>query len=225
MPKAAGLLAEVLTREKFFMFFESGGGEEAAEEKADGAVEAGFGFEAEAFEGPGLHEALHGVEEKFAGENGADVIADGAAELTFLDETAEDVGQVFGAGGEDVAMERGSVLLQVGEDGGAELGEAIDHALGEAAEFFGELKTVVAEEDFGVGADFGGEAIDDGADHGVLARVVHVEGFLAHAECGGEVVHREGGVAAGEKEGAGFEEDAGGRRRFADRGACAGRGR
>lgn len=206
MPEAASLAGE-----EFFMFLEAGGGEEAAEEEADGAIETGIGLHAEAFEGAGLHEALHGVEEKFAGEDRADVVAHGAAELAFLDEEAEDVGEVFGAGVEDVAVEGGGVLLQIGEDVRSELREALGHGLGEAAEFFGETKTVVAEQDFGVRANFGGETVNDGADHGVLAGVMHVERFFAHAERGGEVVHGERRIASGEKQRTGLGENARGR--------------
>jgi len=77
--------------------------------------------------------------------------------------------------------------------------QPLDHALGEAPQFFGKREPPVGKQRIGLRANLRGEAVDDGAHDRLFAAEMAVERLLAHAELGGEVVHRERAVAVGEE--------------------------
>jgi len=187
------------------------GREQSSEKEADGLVEAGVGSDAQMFECAALHETLHGVEKKLGGERRQDVVADRAAQLALFDEAAEDVGDGARACSQQMTMQRRRARFQFEEEGGGERRKTLDHRLCETAEFLDELQTALVEQLVGIGANLGGDAVDHGAQRGVLAGEMNVERFFAHAAREREIVHGERGVTAGKKERPRLGEDAIGR--------------
>src|SRR4051794_20200438 len=127
------------------MFLAAGGREQTAEEEIDGAGAELARRDLQALHRRGLEEALHGLKIKFDGEGAVQVGSHHAGELTFLDEAAENVGNVFLPHLLDETVQLGGEALEIAHGARIQLREALCHALGEAAEFFGKVELAVAE--------------------------------------------------------------------------------
>lgn len=179
------------------MFFATGGGEEAAEKKIDGAGVNFGGSELELFEGGGLEETLERVEVKMNREVGVDVVANHAGELALFDEAAENVGDVFLTHVVEERVKGRGKTLEVARGVGRDGVQALRQALGKTAKFFGKIQATMAQKRVGFSPDFAAKTEDHIADQRVFAGEVLVEGFFADPELGRDGVHGDRAVTAG----------------------------
>jgi hypothetical protein len=135
------------------MFFATGGSEEAAEKKIDGAGINFGGSELKLFERGGLEETLERVEVKMNREIWVDIVANHAGELALLDEATENVGDVFLAHFVKECVEVGSETLEVTHGVGRDGVQALRQAFGETAKFFGEIQPAMAQKGVGFSPD------------------------------------------------------------------------
>ncbi len=188
-----------LVREIFFIFFLSLGCEQTGVENPYRLIEGLSGGKFQAFESRGIHHALHRMHIKLACESRIHVVAHGASDLAFFDETAEGITDAGTSRLADMLINVRGGALNIAEDFGADVAEPLNHHESKSAKLFDKAHVELEENFVYLGADTGRESIDRGDDNRVLVGKVHVEGLFAHPQFTREFVHREGAVAETEE--------------------------
>jgi hypothetical protein len=135
------------------------------------------------------------VKIEFPRECRTDVLPHEARRLALLDETAEDVRNVFRAQLFNVAVNRGCRLLHILQNFGRYARQSLRQFQRKRPNFARKRERRIGQQTVGFGPDTGSKLIQRRSNDALFAAKKNVQRFFAQAQCGGEIVHCESAVA------------------------------